>query len=109
MNDQDGFRLEAADQFGFAELNDFPEDAGKYLCTEAQLIAFAKACERKGMAEAYELANRDAVHRRMKEIDAELAPILKTERDRALGLCDDEGCPHHGTDHVCISRTTPLP
>lgn len=23
----------------------------------------------------------------------------------ALQLCDDEGCEHHGTDHVCVCRT----
>lgn len=25
------------------------------------------------------------------------------------GLCGDEGCPQHGTVHVCVSSTTPNP
>lgn len=24
-------------------------------------------------------------------------------------LCDDEGCPHHGTDHVCVNRVESQP
>jgi len=48
MNEADGFRIEAAQQFGFQTTDD---DAENYACTEAQLIAFAKACERKGRAE----------------------------------------------------------
>jgi len=24
-------------------------------------------------------------------------------------LCEDEGCDHYGTDHVCVSRATPTP
>ncbi len=122
VTEEDGFRLEAAEQFGFSQA----EDDGPYTCTEAQLIAFAKACERKGLAEAHGLANRDAVHRRILDIDTELAPIMAAEEERSMLaagyvrgtdepgkrwvkpselLCDDEGCPHHGTEHVCVNRT----
>lgn len=45
MSDEDGFRIEAALQFGFETTND---DADQFKCTQEQLIAFAKACERKG-------------------------------------------------------------
>ena len=24
-------------------------------------------------------------------------------------LCDDEGCPHHGTDHICVPRAPLTP
>jgi hypothetical protein len=27
--------------------------------------------------------------------------------DRELLLCVDEGCPRHGTDHVCINKSSP--
>lgn len=102
MNEQDGFRLEAAMQFGFSQA----EDDGPYTCTEAQLIAFAKACERKGLAEAVtvaagELRNtsqlmsnppqssaawdiRNALNKKIEKIDAELAPILAAEEERYM-------------------------
>lgn len=53
MNDQDGLRIEAAEQYGFEEIDgqDGPGQPG-YFCTEAELLAFAKACERAGMAQA---------------------------------------------------------
>lgn len=149
MNEADGFRIEAACQFGFETTND---DADEYKCTEAALLAFAKACERKGRAEAIKIADdlygegpsapwdnggtSDGWNIGTQKIvelltainvtaDAELAPILATEEARCMiacgyvrgtdkpgkrwikpePLCDDEGCPHHGTAHVCISRT----
>lgn len=80
MNEQDGYRVEAALQFGATP----DDDCEKYTLTEVALIAFAKACERKGLAEAHGLANRDAVHRRILDIDAELAPIREVERQRCL-------------------------
>jgi hypothetical protein len=130
MSEADGFRTEAAVQFGFTWTND---DADEYACTEAALIAFAKGCERKGMADAREIARRCgayvAIARLDKQIavlDAELKPILEAERQRSLTaaghvpvdpanptggwvkkpepLCEDEGCPHHGTLHVCVTR-----
>jgi hypothetical protein len=108
MTDEDGLRLEAAEQFGFTPTD---PDAERYECTTAQLIAFAKACERKGRSEAIELLNKCrvtfAASRILKErnaaTDAELKPILEAVRRRVLNLCDDEGCPHAGTDHVCIT------
>ncbi|MGX9443917.1 hypothetical protein ACWX0K_15245 [Nitrobacteraceae bacterium UC4446_H13] len=126
MTDEDGHRIDAAVQFGFEWTND---DADEYACTEAQLIAFAKAAERKGRAEAVALLKQTPAHLAVLRIlrerndaaDAELLPILEAERVRSLTaagyvrgtdgrwnksepLCDDEGCPHHGTDHVCINR-----
>lgn len=91
MNDADGFRLEAAEQFG-AQTD---ADCVTYTFEEGQLIAFAKACERKGMAQAVEtlegadsaVALEWAVNTFklcMQEIDAELAPIMETERQRCL-------------------------
>lgn len=80
MNDQDGYRLEAAECFGFSQA----EDDGPYTCTEAQLIAFAKAAERKGLAMAHGLANRDAVYRHILDLDAELAPIQAAEEERSM-------------------------
>lgn len=94
MNDADGFRIEAALQFGFQESshND-GKDTDVYLCTEAQLIAFAKACERKGMVDvvlkvegadsavSLEWALND-VALSVDELAAEFAPILEAERTR---------------------------
>lgn len=34
---------------------------------------------------------------------------LVPEAEPAPDLCDDEGCPHHGTPHVCIYRTASQP
>lgn len=118
MNDEDGFRIEAAEQFGFTPTD---PDAERYECTEAQLIAFAKACERKGLCEAIAEMERVGsystdqekgalgvvIHKmsgRITEIDAVNGPILETERRRQLNLCDDEGCPHFGIEHVCVSH-----
>jgi hypothetical protein len=53
INDADGHRIEAAEQFGFSLVAGAPDDAPEtYVCTEAQVIAFAKACERAGFAKA---------------------------------------------------------
>lgn len=128
-DEANGFRIQAAVQFGFRWTND---DADEYACTESQLIAFAKACERKGMADvraqlrelesAFDAvgiagsasaslmsgaisAAADGLDTQIAAIDAELAPILEVERQRVLAeLCVDEGCPQHGTPHVCINR-----
>ena len=54
-------------------------DAGAGNRAEAQLIAFAKACERKGMA-----GSRDMVAKRIAAIDAENAPILAAEEERFM-------------------------
>lgn len=53
FNELNGFRIEAALQFGFEMTND---DGDEYSCTEAQLLAFARACERKGRADAAKMA-----------------------------------------------------
>ena len=38
------------------------------------------------------------------EVDAEGVAIRATARPLAAPpLCDDEGCPQHGTPHVCVS------
>lgn len=140
--EDDGFRSEAAGQFGFRDFND---DCTERLCTTAQLVAFAKSCERKGRAEAAQVVRRElnnplnaqakspllavlgALKKRNDESDAELAPILAAEEARFMTsrgyvrarddqpgarwikptdlLCVDEGCPHHGTSHVCVDRT----
>lgn len=42
----------------------------------------------------------------MKMVDDLEAQFGLPEKPEADGLCDDEGCPHHGTPHICI--TTPL-
>lgn len=84
MTEQDGFRLEAAAQFGFVEIGQDEFGLPGYQCIEAQLIAFAKACERKGLAMAHGLANRDAVYRHILALDGELAPILAAEEDRYM-------------------------
>jgi hypothetical protein len=92
MTDADGFRLEAAVQFGFTWTND---DADEYACSEAALIAFAKACERKGMADVVaKLEAADSavslewlvneIHLDIAAMDAELAPILETEKQSIL-------------------------
>lgn len=105
MTDADGFRIEAAEQFGF-DLFETSTDQDRYTCTEAQIIAFAKACERKGLAEAatiagselrntsYLLTNppksaaawdiRNAITKKVEDIDAELAPILAAEEERYM-------------------------
>lgn len=97
MTDEDGHRIDAAMQFGFEQT----EDDGPYICTEAQLIAFAKAAERKGRAEAIAEMERvgsystdpekgalGVVIHKMKErnaaSDAELAPILAAEEERYM-------------------------
>ena len=75
MTDEDGLRLEAAEQYGFEEIDgqDGPGQPG-YFCTEAELIAFAKACERAGMFRAHGMGSRDLVAKRIMEFDAELKP-----------------------------------
>lgn len=50
--EQDGFRVEAADQFGFADFND---DCTEHRCTTTALVAFAKACEHAGLAQARDM------------------------------------------------------
>lgn len=88
MNEADGFRTEAACQFGFETTND---DADEYKCSQAALIAFAKGCERKGMADAREIARRAGAYvaiarldKQIAALDVELAPILESERQRSL-------------------------
>lgn len=34
------------------------------------------------------------------------ARAAQDEVKAALDLCDDEGCPHHGTPHVCVNPKT---
>lgn len=86
MTDEDGHRVEAALQFGFSITGG---DVDGYICTEPQLIAFAKACERAGMAKAVALLRIQPnaslwVAARLDEqiaaTDAELAPILEANR-----------------------------
>lgn len=83
MNDADGFRLEAGEQFGARSIDTDGRDDYVVL-TEAQLIAFAKSCERKGMAKANGIGSRLLVARLIAESDAELAPLLEAERQRCL-------------------------
>lgn len=75
MADEDGLRLEAAEQYGFEEIDgqDGPGQPG-YFCTEVELITFAKACERAGMYQAHGMGSRDLVAKRIAEIDAEIKP-----------------------------------
>lgn len=105
MIEQDGFRIEAALQLGFEEAAVHCGKTEVYACTEAQLIAFAKACERKALCTArshvrQELNNplsaRDKcpllaimgrLSKQIAQIDAELAPILEAERQRCLKFC----------------------
>lgn len=84
MNEADGFRIEAALRSGFAMTND---NGDEYACTEAQLIAFAKACERAGRAQIAQ-AFRAALEkgfalnpREAMEIAAEVADRLNTAHD----------------------------
>lgn len=105
MTEQDGFRIEAALQFGFTQRSAHEGDEGVYSCTEAQLIAFAKSAERKGRAEASKLAQTSgheyrvtgfskvaavldvlagSLDRLNAETDAELAPILAAEEERFM-------------------------
>jgi hypothetical protein len=92
IDEQNGFRVEAAEQFGFESIDgeDAPGQPG-YFCTEDELIAFAKACERKGMADALVIAKSSGafgaatrLKKRIAEIDVELAPVLESERVRFL-------------------------
>lgn len=97
MTDGDGHRIEAALQFGFEAL----PDMDGFTCTPPQLIAFAKACERKGRAEAIAEMERVGAYstdqekgalgvviyrmqKRNDKVDAELAPLLEAERVRSL-------------------------
>jgi hypothetical protein len=107
-DEADSFRIEAAVQFGFHWTND---DADEYACTEAALVAFARACERAGMAEARARLRKlesaldaagvagstsaslmsgaisaaaDGLDTQIAAIDAELAPLLEAERQRFL-------------------------
>lgn len=82
----DGFRTEAACQFGFQTTND---DCTEYRCTQEALIAFAKACERKGLADARELARGihglvDDLDERIAAIDAEITPVRVAEEARFM-------------------------
>lgn len=106
MNDADGHRIDAAEQFGFIG-TDAPHDVdeGAYACTVTQLIAFSKACERAGVAAAAILAQNKAHEYRLHHmsvggvaldalaadlnrineiVDAELAPILEAEETRFM-------------------------
>lgn len=97
---QDGFRTEAAVQFGFRWTND---DADEYACTEAALVAFAKGCERAGMYQAAQMMRKRAdvfgvgtttyydlilgareLEDRIAVLDAELKPILEAEAVRSM-------------------------
>lgn len=109
MDDEDGFRTEAAEQCGFQATDPgIGAFDGTYSCTTAQLIAFAKACERKGRAEASAIAQRKSheyrtskplcsgacacamdvlageLERMNAATDAELAPILTAEEERFM-------------------------
>lgn len=103
MTDEDGHRIEAAEQFGFIPTD---PDAERYECTTAQLLAFAKSCERKGLIDARLIAGsdlrntghllsnppqsaaawdiRNAITRKIEALDAELKPILAAEEERFM-------------------------
>ncbi len=65
------------------------------------------------------VVNLSQVHRGFiyREVIAYFKNVFKgrdTASDYVVGpvlaipyLCDDEGCPHHGTDHVCINKVQP--
>lgn len=40
----------------------------------------------------------DQYHYALRRLEEENAKL------KAMLLCQDEGCPHHGTDHVCVDR-----
>jgi hypothetical protein len=106
MDDADGFRIEAAEQFGFIATDPGAGAYdGTYACSVQQVIAFAKACERAGMAAALKLVRITAQGGRDIKInaapialdvisgvlehavwktDAELAPILAAEEARFM-------------------------
>lgn len=42
----------------------------------------------------------DQYHYAMRRLEEENAKL------KAAYLCQDEGCPQHGTDHVCVDRTS---
>lgn len=103
MTDEDGLCIEAAEQFGF-EWTTGAIDG--YICTKAQLLAFAKSCERRALVEARliagsELRNtghllsnppqsaaawdiRNAITCKIEALDTQLAPILAAEEDRFM-------------------------
>jgi len=85
MTDEQGFTIEAAYQFGFqGSGHNEGKDTDTFLCTQSQLLTFAKACERKGMANAHAMGSRDIVWREIQKIDAELKPILEAEEVRYM-------------------------
>lgn len=107
MTEQDGFRIEAALQFGFTEIDG--TEVTTYSCTETELIAFAKACERKGRAEAIALVTQEGrvtdfgARTALKGVadellamnaasDAELATILEAERSKIRTQNSDSEC-----------------
>jgi hypothetical protein len=112
MTDDDGFRIEAALQLGATEIEG--SEVTAYSLSEVELIAFAKACERKGRAEASKLAStRGTAYRvdgrgyaadfvlqalsleldRMNDAtDTDLAPILEAERLRSRAKTDSSPC-----------------
>lgn len=110
MNDEDGHRIEAAEQFGFESAEVFCGKTEVWSCTQDQMIAFAKACERKGLADAVALLQRwagdaeefkavsarheimqnvcrnaaTALNNKIIAVDAELGPILAAEEARSM-------------------------
>ncbi|NVO13850.1 MAG: hypothetical protein HXX10_07425 [Rhodoplanes sp.] len=53
ISEEDGFRIEAAEQCGFIP---FDDGVTEYRCSEESLIWFAKACLRAGRAQAIAVA-----------------------------------------------------
>jgi hypothetical protein len=102
MNDDDGFRIEAAMQFGFDEVEG--ATVTTYRATESQLLAFAKACERAGMVKVSRMAAAAgqklrfhglhggpvldalivAITKETDAISSETLPFLAAERVRSL-------------------------
>lgn len=82
----DDFRVEAAAQFGFRVTDDSPVEFKdwKYTGSEAQLVAFARACERAGLQQSLALSTSEAIQKRIDAIDALNNPILDAERQRVL-------------------------
>lgn len=78
MTEQDGFRIEAAYQFGFEDSHPGADDE-VYVCTEEALLTFAKACERAGMARAMAL-----VQQQIDALDLETGPVLEAVRQRSI-------------------------
>lgn len=92
----DAFRLEAAEQYGFEEIENAHTTA--YRCTEAELIAFAKACERKGLFAAIAAlrsaeAKLDAAQSLNASLMSGAISAMADTLDEALALIDAELTP----------------